>query len=205
MEFEALECERGGGWLYLSDELILGELTDETGKDAIAHFYSRRLLKSAEFIENRDFKKITKDDELVRIDQMVDSSILVSRKHNKKYYAITGSCLKKLRLQRKHRIKTPKTEVSESTISDRLAKELKGNREVFIDESKQRIDVMTKTTIIEVKRYRYRCAAIGQVSYYGEFYPKKSLRIHLFQCESNRDEIFEKLCERFNIVVTYED
>ena len=168
------------------------------------------MLNSAEFVEDHDFKKITKDDELVQTyltsDSYVPNEKNKAKQGAKKYYAITGACLKKLRLQRKHRIiKKTKTEVSESTVSDRLAKELKGKREVFIYESNQRIDVMTKTTIIEVKRYKCRCDAIGQVSYYGEFYPNKSLRIHLFQCESNRDKIFEKLCGRFNIVVTYED
>ena len=94
------------GWLYLSDELILGELTDKNSKDTLKDFYKHRLLNSAEFIENRDFKKITKDDELVRMDQMVDSSNFPNQKNTsklgaKKYYAITGACLKKLLMQAK--------------------------------------------------------------------------------------------------------
>ena len=51
-------------WIYLSDELILGNLTNETKKDAIRHFHNRILLKG-DFQEGIDYKEIKKDDGLV--------------------------------------------------------------------------------------------------------------------------------------------
>jgi hypothetical protein len=44
------------GCIYLSDEIILGQMTNETGKDAIRHFYIRVLL-SDDYIEEVDYKR----------------------------------------------------------------------------------------------------------------------------------------------------
>ena len=53
-------------WIYLSDELILGNLTNETKKDAIRHFYDRILLKG-DFQEGFDYKEISPSDGLVNL------------------------------------------------------------------------------------------------------------------------------------------
>ena len=40
-------------WFYLSDEIILGQLTSDTSKSSVAHFISRELIAS-DFIYGRD-------------------------------------------------------------------------------------------------------------------------------------------------------
>ena len=52
-------------WIYLSDELILGNLTNETKKNAIINFYDRILLKG-DFQLGIDYKEISPSDELVK-------------------------------------------------------------------------------------------------------------------------------------------
>ena len=54
------------GWIYLNDEIILEQMTNETNKDSIPHFY-KRVLRTNNYIEEVDYKKISKDDELVKI------------------------------------------------------------------------------------------------------------------------------------------
>lgn len=70
------------------------------------------------------------------------------------------------------------------------------------------IDILTDKYIIEVKsanRYKH---AIGQILAYGIEYNCKQMRIHLFW--SNEDELkhyvelARQVCEKLNIVVTYE-
>ena len=76
----------------LSDEIILGQLTNETGKDAIADFIKRKLIRCDEYIENIHYKIIKKDDPLVITYVNLYSANLRNRKvsNRKKYYAITG-------------------------------------------------------------------------------------------------------------------
>jgi hypothetical protein len=91
-----------GSWIYLNDEIILGQLTKETGKDALTHFYKRVLL-SEDYKENVDYKEINKDDELIKEYEKMSSLFMARRtkvgKGLKKYYAITGETYKDL-LQR---------------------------------------------------------------------------------------------------------
>jgi hypothetical protein len=53
-----------GSWIYLSDEIILGQLTKEKGKDALTNFYKQVLLTN-DYVEGVDYKKIDKHDDLV--------------------------------------------------------------------------------------------------------------------------------------------
>ncbi len=53
-----------GSWIYLSDEMILEYLTNETKKDALRHFYDRILLASYE--EGIDYKEVLAEHELVK-------------------------------------------------------------------------------------------------------------------------------------------
>ena len=47
-------------WFYLSDEIILGQLTSDTSKSSVAHFISRELIAS-DFIYGRDYARVTPD------------------------------------------------------------------------------------------------------------------------------------------------
>jgi hypothetical protein len=51
-------------WIYLSDEMILNNMTNETKKDALTNFYKRTLFTN--FIIDVDYKEIKKDDELIK-------------------------------------------------------------------------------------------------------------------------------------------
>ena len=80
-----------GSWIYLSDEIILGQLTNEKGKDALKDFYNRTLLAN-DYVENIDYKKISKNDELLEKYENFYSAILHNRKksNRKLYYAVSG-------------------------------------------------------------------------------------------------------------------
>ena len=92
----------------------------------------------------------------------------------------------------------------EEQISDRLAIELDGEREVMLNLTSHRIDVLTKEYIIEVKSYHNRIKALGQLLYYQNNYPDKKLWVHLFDHNNNRDKNYTETCERNNIKLTYE-
>lgn len=89
-----------GSWIYLSDEIILEQITNESGKDALIHFYKRVLLTD-DYIENVDYKKIKRDDKLVKEYEKFYSPNLANRKtsNRKTYYAITGDMYKDLLLK----------------------------------------------------------------------------------------------------------
>lgn len=90
---------------------------------------------------------------------------------------------------------------SEAWYRDKLARELNGQTEVQTPVG--RIDLLTKTEVIEVKRASGWKSAIGQVKSYGRYYPNHRLRIHLFGnlTQSRLDKIQEH-CLDENITVT---
>ena len=79
-------------WIYLSDELILENLTNETGKDAIINFYKRIMIPTYE--DELDYKQVSADNELVKF----HSPRLANEKNKpgnrKKYYLVTGEAYK---------------------------------------------------------------------------------------------------------------
>jgi hypothetical protein len=92
---------------------------------------------------------------------------------------------------------------TEEKISDRLAIENKGKREIQAN-GKRRIDILSDEYIIEVKEYCSRIKSIGQVIYYQASYPDRNLWIHLFNHNGKRDTFFKKACARYGIKLTYE-
>ena len=83
------------GWLYLSDEIILEQMTNEKGRMALTNFY-KQILFTEEYIENIDYKKIKKNDELIQKYEEFCSLSIMNKKDtrggaNKKYYAITDT------------------------------------------------------------------------------------------------------------------
>jgi phage anti-repressor protein len=85
------------GWIYLSDEMIKEQMTNEKSACAIPNFYNRVLI-SDDYEENIDYKKITKDHDLVKSYENFYYSKLNNRNssNRKKYYAITGDTYKDL-------------------------------------------------------------------------------------------------------------
>ena len=81
---------------------------------------------------------------------------------------------------------------------------LNGKREVFISDNSRRIDILTDTEIIEVKKYTNRLASVGQILYYSKYYSNHKMRIHLFNHDNQKDIIFEEICNHLNITITYE-
>ena len=51
-------------WLYLSDDLILGNLTNEVGRNALSHFFTRTLIPF--FKEGEEYKEVKSSDRLVK-------------------------------------------------------------------------------------------------------------------------------------------
>jgi len=84
-------------WIYLNDEIILGELTNEKGRMAITNFYNQVLL-TEDYTIDTDYKKIDKNDELIKKYEEVYSLNLMNRKtsNRKLYYAVTGETYKDL-------------------------------------------------------------------------------------------------------------
>ena len=89
-------------YILLSDEIVLDQLTDEKGKDALSHFYKQILLKcdsecNPYYKINDNYICITKDHDLVKMYNNSHSLNLANGKvpHTggivKKYYAVTGN------------------------------------------------------------------------------------------------------------------
>jgi hypothetical protein len=92
---------------------------------------------------------------------------------------------------------------TEAWYRDRLAKKLKGKKEVNTEAG--RIDILTDTELIEVKQVSGWKGAIGQVKSYGRYYPEHSLRIHLFgKLTEKRLRMIQGVCQSEGILVTYE-
>ena len=92
---------------------------------------------------------------------------------------------------------------SEAWYRDRLAQQLNGRTEVQTPVG--RIDVLTKTEIIELKNVKNWKAAIGQVKCYGQYYPNHRLRVHLFgEIRASQLPKIQSAYEQENIRLTWE-
>jgi hypothetical protein len=94
--------------------------------------------------------------------------------------------------------------IKENDIRDKLAAKEKGKCEVYI--GGKRIDVLTDDYVIEIKRYDDRLDAL-KVLFYYEYYLDRKPRIHLFDQYGEkclREPVFEEVCKKYNIKLTYE-
>ena len=92
---------------------------------------------------------------------------------------------------------------TELSYRNRLAKQLNGQVEVSTPAG--RIDILTETEVIEVKRASGWKSAIGQIISYGKFYPHHRQRIHLFgKLTESKLKAIEDICEAQNICLTWE-
>jgi hypothetical protein len=68
-----------------------------------------------------------------------------------------------------------------------------------------RVDLLTSTEIIEIKRASHWKDAVGQVVVYGHYYPSHSKRIHLFgSVHTSLRSLIERHCKKLKITVTWE-
>ena len=85
-------------WIYLSDELILNQLTDEKHPMALNNFYERFLL-SSDYIDGIDYKQIDSNSDLVKMSNYISAkyqSNCNNFNYLKTHYVITGSTYKDL-------------------------------------------------------------------------------------------------------------
>jgi hypothetical protein len=86
------------GWYYLSDDVILSNLTDDSSRSAISDFY-RRVLCTKEFDENVDYQLVGKTHPVVVKCMNSNSANLRNKGRGsgrKKYYIVTGRTYKRL-------------------------------------------------------------------------------------------------------------
>ena len=96
---------------------------------------------------------------------------------------------------------------SEAWYRDRLAQELGGKPKVKIEKNTPvgRIDILTSTEVIELKRVSGWKSAIGQVKSYGLYYPEHKLRIHLFGAMTeSKLKTIKVHCEAEGIALSWE-
>jgi hypothetical protein len=92
---------------------------------------------------------------------------------------------------------------TENWYRDRLAQQLNGKTEVTTPVG--RIDILTKTEIIEIKSSKNWKNAIGQVKAYGQYHPDRRLRIHLFgQITERKLKNIQTICDSNAILLTWE-
>jgi hypothetical protein len=149
------------GWLYLSPDMILEDMKYKRVSD----FYSVTLRPN--YIEGIDYIDINKTDDLVlKYKEYKGEPVFKKATHTggkpQKYYKITLITLNRMYVKR-HRHKKIKPNIQECDISNKLSKLIIGRREVTIPYSGIRIDILSQTHIVEVKRFKSRMAAVGQV------------------------------------------
>lgn len=97
----------------------------------------------------------------------------------------------------------PKSISPEKQIQLKLQQQLGGDIEVSTAAGK--IDLLTSTEVIEIKKVCNWKAAIGQVIVYGFYYPSHTKRIHLFgKYHRSFREMVELNCDKAGVAVTWE-
>ncbi len=89
----------------------------------------------------------------------------------------------------------------EAEVRDRLAQSIPGSRTEVSTEF-GRIDILTPTEVIEVKRATQWKQAIGQVEIYLHTYPNHKPRIHLFG-KTKHQAMIQAVCQTKGICCTF--
>jgi hypothetical protein len=88
----------------------------------------------------------------------------------------------------------------EKEIQTKLSQELGG--EIEVETEFGFIDILTEDELIEIKiGHDWKCG-IGQLLTYGEYYKDHVKRLHLF--DFKYDKKIAKICEKYNIKLSYE-
>ncbi|MEN9214756.1 MAG: hypothetical protein Q6K18_05890 [Gloeomargarita sp. DG_1_5_bins_55] len=90
---------------------------------------------------------------------------------------------------------------SEALVRDRLAQSIPGSQ-TEVATPWGRIDILTPTEVIEVKRAGQWKQAIGQVKIYLQAYPNRQPRIHLFGTIKQKT-LIQKACKNQGIRCTF--
>ena len=96
------------------------------------------------------------------------------------------------------------SKITEKSVQEKLHKREGGRKEVAING--RYIDLLTDEYIIEIKNYDQRLDSL-KILYYHSHFPDHKARIHLFNefgLGCPKDPIFEKVCEKHTIKLTYE-
>jgi hypothetical protein len=91
---------------------------------------------------------------------------------------------------------------TEFEIQCRMHQELGGDIEVHTIAG--RIDLVTATEVIEIKKIAHWKDAFGEVIAKGQFFPKHQKRIHLFGTSDRLMEVIMPTCAAENVTVTFE-
>ena len=89
-------------------------------------------------------------------------------------------------------------------IQTKLEKELKGYSKTC---PFGRIDILTETEIIEIKKWEEHKKALGQILGYSVYYPNHKKRIHFFGPKPSNKQLaaIREVYQTFNIAITEED
>ena len=94
--------------------------------------------------------------------------------------------------------------VREEFVRDHVAKCHHGEKEVIID-NLGRIDVLTRKSIIEVKKAKAWMAAIGQLVVYNHFYPSHQKVLYLYgPVALDRQKVIKDITQKEGIVVIFD-
>lgn len=97
-----------------------------------------------------------------------------------------------------------KSQQTEAEVRNRLASILE-NAKIEVACPAGRIDILTNSEIIKVKNINDWKSAIGQVLVYGDYYPDRVKRIHLFgESQDIRKTLIAKHANKLNISVSFE-
>lgn len=92
----------------------------------------------------------------------------------------------------------------EKTIQEKLARQLGGAIEVKTPYG--RIDILTPTSIIEIKKVSLFKSALGQLNFYSTYYPKHKKKLYLFgHAPKLQRYTIQLACKPFDVEVYFED
>lgn len=152
---------------------------------------AKRLLEK-NFVEGEDY---TVEKEIRRVNGNNGGGAISSEK-----ICLTIACFERLRQIKEHK---SRCNYSEKAIIKRIASEEDGQTEVIIPAGK--IDVLTSTELIEVKKMTNWKEGIGQLLVYSYYYPSHTKRLHLFgRYHSAFLAMVESHTVRLNTIVTVE-
>lgn len=99
----------------------------------------------------------------------------------------------------------------ETTIQTRMVNEYEKSNILINSEVRNimgRIDILTNTEVIEIKRWTHRNTGVGQLKLYSTEYPDKLLRLHIYGRKLINQKLvdnFVKACKQLDIIVSFED
>lgn len=98
--------------------------------------------------------------------------------------------------------------IKEHVVRDALCSRIGGIPEVLTPSGS--IDVLTRNEVIEVKHYRSSKGGFGQVISYGEHYPSRRKRLHLFARSGDTKAskyvgLATLVCSKYGVHVTFEE